>query len=1053
MTQVTSNSIPVFPTPCAFRKKWGILLFAFVGLYLLSAVGSLVIQHWLEDTYRRSATESRAWADRYKRYVKIGQQALLMNTSRLEALKASNIEAGWKRAREAQRAFEEQLLNDRTEIKTNVTGAEALQLEKDFDVLKTSIDDMALEMGTLFSRFHRNQQPEVSQQMSAVDRRYRNVLRAFSLLRDHVAHEQRNHQEKEIFAARALEKVQYIIDGLLLVMIIALAMFGHRLTRRMIASVREKQNLLAQIRETEGKYLSIINNAVEGIFQSTPEGRYLTANMALAKMHGYESPDELISSITDIGRQIYVNPASREEILSCLEKNDALTGFEVEIYRKDGRTIWISLNVHAVRDQNGKIVYIEGTAVDITERLWAEQRRDLQYLTRQAFAEATTITEARLKILKTICEILDWEMGAIWNVEQQADALQCSEIWHHAMIDIEEFEAVTEGVSFVKGRGLVGKVWESGDPAWLPDPSQWDDSPIMIVAARMGMQSAFCMPIKSGSEVLHVLEFFSPKKTLPDPELLQTLATISNQLGQMIDHKRGEEALRESEARKSGILESALECIIAFDSEGRITEFNPAAEHTFGHLRANVLGREMVGVLFPKRMLRESQLRAPALALYHEIASRSTVGQQIELTAIRADGREFPVEMSISRIEVNGVAMFTTCLRDITERKRFEEQLLQSQKMEAVGRLAAGVAHDFNNILTTILGYSDLLLAKMEASHPMHKNLTEIRHAGEFAASLTQQLLTFSRRQSLQLEILDVNEVVSGMEQMLKQLTGKEVHVMTVLDKEVKKIKADPRQLEQVLLNLAVNARDAMPGGGVITIQTSNVKFLEADLHHTHKLPPGEYVRLMISDTGSGMTDEVKKHLFEPFYTTKAQGKGTGLGLATCYGIIKQCSGHILVESIVGQGTTFRIYFPCAGVDAGESAGKSDKKELPRGSETVLIVEDEIAIRSLAVHILRKLGYKVLEAEDAESAREVVKSQRERIDLLLADIMLPNSGGGREIAGWLVGLHKETKVLFTSGYMDESVLRQHGVEPGTTFLQKPYTPADLAQRVREALES
>lgn len=1154
-------------------KKWAIVSYILAGLYLLSVVGSLIIQHQLTSTYQRSLAESQAWSDRNKRYVKFGQQASVMSASGAEVLMASDIETEWKRAREARRAFDEQLLEDQTEVETNVTGAEAAQLIKDFDVLKASMNDMARETDVLFSYFRQKQPEEARRHMRDVDQRYRNVLAAFSQLRDHVAKVHQHYLDRFISAAVWLESVQYLLLGLLFVIVAMLIAYGHKLTRRMSASASEKEDLLAQVHQAEDKYRSIVDHAVEGIFQSTPEGRYITGNMALAKMYGYESSDELMTSITDVDRQLFVNPNTRNEILSHLEKADVTTGLEVEVYRKDGRTIWVSFNVRAVRDPHGGIVYLEGTVMDIAERRWAEQRRNLQYSTTRALAEAATIAEARPRILQTICEILDWDMGAVWNVDRQANVLHCSEIWHRANIDIEEFDAETAGLTFARGSGQAGKVWESGEPAWLSDLAQQGHSAHVAIAANNGMQSAFWVPIKSGSEVLHVFEFFSPKISLPDPELLTTLAAIGTQLGQMIDRKRGEEALRESEARKGAILESALDCIITFDHEGRITEFNPAAERAFGYSRADALGREMVELIIPES-LRESHRRG--MALYNATTSGPTVGRRIELIAMRADGEEFPVEMAISRINVNGRPMFTAYIRDITERKhaerltselasvvefsndaiigktiegivvnwnagaeriygypaeevigrhiymlvppdrmdefgqalaavrrgesllnfetvqmrkdgrriwisitespirdeggkitgiscisrditenkRLEEQFLQSQKMEAVGHLAGGVAHDFNNILTAILGYSDLLLAQMNPSNPMYKSLTEIRRAGEFAASLTHQLLAFSRRQSLQLKILDVNEVVTNIEKMLKRLIGEDIHVMTVLDSSIQKVKADPGQLEQVLLNLAVNARDAMPKGGVITIQTSNVKFPVDDIHHANELPAGEYVRLMISDTGSGMTDEVKKHLFEPFFTTKEQSKGTGLGLATCYGIIKQCGGHIAVDSTIGQGTTFLIDFPRAEIGEENIAGKNSLKELPRGSETVLIVEDEVSVRSLAAHILRRLGYNVLEAEDADNAREVVKShEMGRIDLLLADVVLPNSGSGKEIADWIEELHMETKVLFTSGYVEESVFRQHGLEPGVAFLQKPFTPADLARRVREVIES
>ncbi|HWB59099.1 MAG TPA: PAS domain S-box protein, partial [Chthoniobacteraceae bacterium] len=498
----------------------------------------------------------------------------------------------------------------------------------------------------------------------------------------------------------------------------------------------------------------------------------------------------------------------------------------------------------------------------------------------------------------------------------------------------------------------------------------------------------------------------------------------------------------------ASVVEFSNDAIVGKTLEGNIISWNAGAERIYGYTADEAIGRHTYMLIPPDRLSELGQTLATV--------SRGESLVNFETVQMRKDGKRIWVSLTESPIrnETGKITGISSIARDITENKRLEEQFLQSQKMEAVGRLAGGVAHDFNNILTAILGYSDLLLAQMSSSHPMHKSVSEIRRAGEFAASLTHQLLAFSRRQSLQLKVLDVNEVVQSMEKMLKRLIGEDIQVMTVLDASAGKIKADAGQLEQVVLNLAVNARDAMPKGGVITIQTGNAKFFGDDMAHIAELPAGRYVKLLISDTGSGMTDEVKKHLFEPFFTTKDQGKGTGLGLATCYGIVKQCGGHIVVDSTLGQGTTFQIYFPCCEAETEKPRAGGVLTELPRGNETVLIVEDEVTVRNLAAHILRKLGYNVLEAEDANQAREVVQSHNKaRIDLLLADVVLPNSEGGKELADWLGTRHVETKVLFTSGYVEESVFKHHGLEPGMAFLQKPFTPADLARRVREVIEA
>lgn len=1170
MTPSTDPSPPAAPR--FLSRQWLLALYILAGVYLVIVVCAVVVQHRLNKDYMLSF-QYPLWAERNGRYEAFDRDAGVVRDSVTRVMNGADVNAEWKSAVDARLVFETQLPAEVADIKAKPDGADTVRILSDFNAVQAGMQGLTQTADTFFSDFRRDRREEARKLLPAIDQHYQGIMQALGLLHRDVIDLQRQPINSQIRAATILENAQYLMAGLLLVMVGILAACAYKLTRKVVDNVKERETLLEQVHQAEDKFRSIVDNAVEGIFQSTPEGRYLTANMAMAKMYGYESPEELMASVTDINNQLYVNAGTRDEIRETLLRGDALTGLEIEVYRKDARTMWVSLNVHAVLDGAGKVACFEGTVEDITVRRWAEHRRNLQYSTAGVLNEAATLAEARPKILQTICEILEWDMGAVWDVDTDRQTLGCSEIWHRANIDIEEFERETSSLTFSKGVGLAGKVWETGEPAWMTDLALPGGPVNTVIAAKNGMQSAFCIPIKARNEVLHVLEFFSPKASEPDPELLQTLAAIGNQLGQMIERKRGEEALRESEVRKGAILESALDCIITFDHQGRITEFNPAAERAFGYLRKNALGKEMVELIIPQS-LRESHRRG--LALYNATSSGPTLGRRIELTAMRAGGGEFPVEMAISRINVSGKPMFTAYIRDITERKhaervtselasvvefsndaivgktlegniiswnagaeriygytadeaigrhvymlippdrlnelghtlatvnrgeslvnfetvqirkdgkriwvsltespirnetgkitgissiarditenkRLEEQFLQSQKMEAVGRLAGGVAHDFNNILTAILGYSDLLLAQMSSTHPMHKSVSEIRRAGEFAASLTQQLLAFSRRQSLQLKVLDINEIVHSMEKMLKRLIGEDIQVMTVLDTSAGKIKADGGQLEQVILNLAVNARDAMPKGGVITIQTSHAKFFGEDMSHIAELPAGRYVKLTISDTGGGMSDEVKKHLFEPFFTTKDQGKGTGLGLATCYGIVKQCAGHIVVDSVLGQGTTFQIYFPCAEEAEGKPVpARGALTELPRGSETVLIVEDEVTVRSLAAHILRKLGYNVLEAEDAGHAREVVQSHKKgRIDLLLADVVLPNSEGGKQLADWLEARHEETKVLFTSGYVEESVFKHHGLEPGMAFLQKPFTPADLARRVREVIE-
>jgi len=388
---------------------------------------------------------------------------------------------------------------------------------------------------------------------------------------------------------------------------------------------------------------------------------------------------------------------------------------------------------------------------------------------------------------------------------------------------------------------------------------------------------------------------------------------------------------------------------------------------------------------------------------------------------------------------------------DVTERKKLEDRLRQSQKMDAVGRLAAGVAHDFNNLLTVVSGHSQLLLRLPDLSPSIRRSIMAINEAGDRASALTRQLLAFSRQTVLQPKVMDVNVVISATGKMLKRLIGEDILFTTVLDPTLSRIKVDPGQLDQILMNLAVNARDAMPKGGSLRIETANVTIGEDHAAPHIDCKPGPQVMLSITDTGSGMTPEVLNCIFEPFFTTKEIGQGTGLGLATVFGIVQQNGGCIHVESEPGQGTTFRIYFPAV---VGQEADKSDlaASNTLRGTERILIVEDEEAVRELAVISLEMQGYKVMTATDGKDALRIVRTRGGPIDLVLTDVVMPNISGP-ELVEKLRLQFPRMKVLFMSGYTDDAVLRRGLSEAYVSFIEKPYTPLALARRVRQVLDS
>jgi signal transduction histidine kinase len=429
-----------------------------------------------------------------------------------------------------------------------------------------------------------------------------------------------------------------------------------------------------------------------------------------------------------------------------------------------------------------------------------------------------------------------------------------------------------------------------------------------------------------------------------------------------------------------------------------------------------------------------------------------TIGEERAIESLKNGATDYVVKDSLGGLAVK----VQRALREVEDRAKhrlLEEQLRQSQKMEAIGRLAGGVAHDFNNLLTVISGYTQLMLVRMPPGNDLRTEVEEVAKAGERAASLTSQLLAFSRKQILAPAVLNLNETVSETKNLLERLIGEDVEFAAVLDPDLGNAKADPGQIQQVIMNLAVNARDAMPRGGKLTVSTGNVVLDERYVKENPGSQAGPHVFLSVSDTGSGMDQKTLSHLFEPFFTTKEQGKGTGLGLSTVYGIVKQSGGSIWVSSELGRGTTFRLYLPRVDqpVEPVRKTGVAPAAA-PKGTETVLLVEDEEAVRKLTHAILSRKGFKVLVAGDGQEALETLQRHEGPVHLLLTDVVLPRMGG-REIALQVTKLRPEIKVLFTSGYSERAFVENGILEPGIVLLSKPFTPEELLRKVREVLET
>jgi two-component system, cell cycle sensor histidine kinase and response regulator CckA len=501
------------------------------------------------------------------------------------------------------------------------------------------------------------------------------------------------------------------------------------------------------------------------------------------------------------------------------------------------------------------------------------------------------------------------------------------------------------------------------------------------------------------------------------------------------------EALKSSEARYRTLFDRNMAGVFRSTTEGRLLEFNEAFAKMFGYERSELVGKPSHELYYGGAEERARLIQA----------RRHDPSKQFEVRYKRKDGTPLLAVQNISIQQFKDGEIIEGTLIDITRRQMLEEQLRQSQKMEAVGRLAGGVAHDFNNLLTVITGYSQMSMEETAPGSSLHEHAQQVYEASQRAAALTRQLLAFSRQQVLQPQVVSLNKILESMQKMLSRLIGEDIRVRTICSKELALVKVDPAQIEQVILNLSINARDAMPKGGQLTLETDRAELDESYTKDHPWVKPGVYMRLTVSDNGVGMDEKTQARIFEPFFTTKETGKGTGLGLSMVYGVVKQSGGHIMVYSEPGHGTTFKLYFPIVDKLEEGREGKIKAAAQRRGEETILIVEDDQALRELAKNILANQGYKVFAAQNPEEVREICKTQGTKIDLLLTDVIMPQMSG-KDVAQMCTATIPTLKVLYMSGYTSD-VIMHHGVlEEGLAFLQKPFTPVSLTAKVREVLD-
>jgi PAS domain S-box-containing protein len=713
---------------------------------------------------------------------------------------------------------------------------------------------------------------------------------------------------------------------------------------------------------------------------------------------------------------------------------------------------WFDLAVEPLRNESGEVVGLTGAASDITDRKRAEEEIRLLQTMTLAASQAPDFSGTLEVVLRSVGETTRWSFGEAWVPGADGTSLECLKRWSLDFADERRLDRFTARWRFRPGEGLVGRAWSSRRPEWIRSIAHQAECPRRDIAEELGIHAGMAIPLLAGEAVVAVVAFYVPESKDEDERLLSLVSAVAAQIGSVVLRRRAEEALRASEDQVRLLLDSTAEGIYGLDLQGNCTFANKSCLRMLGYRdQPAVVGKNMHDLIHHTH---GDGTRYPVEDCQIYRAGLKGEGAFIDDEVFwREDGTSFPVEYRSFPMRRNGARIgAAVSFVDITERKRAaealrksEEQLRHAQKMEAVGQLAGGIAHDFNNVLAVILSNCSLVLDQVGAQPQLREDVQEIQQCAERAAGLTRQLLAFSRRQVLAVRVIDLNSVVQDMEKLLRRVIGEHIDLVTSLEASLGSVKTDPSQMEQIILNLAVNARDAMPDGGRLTIETANV-LLDRPTH----AGPARHTMLRVTDTGHGMDAVTRARIFEPFFTTKERGKGTGLGLSTVYRIVQQSGGLITVESEPGRGASFEVLLPCVDAEPAPAfAHAAHRTASP--SETILIVDDDPLVRSSLGRSLKAKGYEILQAASGAAALAACDLHEGRIHLLLTDVVIPGMSGS-DLAEKIRQRRPDVRILFMSGYADHAMLDEAVLEDGWNFLQKPFTADVLVRKIGDVLE-